>query len=1569
MANSNVLSLTFRSPQEKDQLDRSVKRIKNVNLIAIAPSREEHMAEAAANPQSYRDKLIYDGSFETLDEDLSFDAIPEYLDEDSDIDDDPDDPTPIILFSKEEKRRMREPWKNALIVKTFGKPVGYNFLYGSLKAQWKPAGKWDCIDLGYDFFLVRFQVHEDLSKVINGGPWFIGTNYLTIRPWEPNFKPENATFSHTVVWAQLPGLSAEYYDKISLQRIGNEIETLLRVDAHIAHHTRGQYGRVCVRIDLNKPLVKLLRLGKIRQKVVYEGIRGLCFACGRIGHRKEVCTFQSRPSATASVINLDLQNQANFNEDAEINVTGCHKPEASTSTEGAGGIQSASNNHVPNYTAEPRHIRENQFDEFVKVGRTNGTPAGAFNVKTQFKPAKQTVLKSTVTNSTSSHMDTGPKRDSISRSSAPSGKEIGASPKTTNEDFGTSGNVGQSNNPTKAFIPTETISSLMSWPCKLFSNAPASLEAALLTVKERIKNLESSSNFTSAPSISSILPKSSSDIRNERSSSSFTNSPAQPQFESPTSQQQQCDFIEGSLRAVIIKGGENTPDMEGEGSIQGLAQSSPNSQIHRSFFFSKLSASFEGRFDSYGRSMQYSKARVHYRRSKHRRDKGPYPTSEISSPSMAGTSPNLRYDGQDGDNPCYHQVLNIAGDGGDGLRMPDASVSLFGGQNDAVAQGNSGIVMLSWNCRGAAKMEFNRRMRNLKNQHSPSIMLILETKLSGQDARKAVAECGYPCSHVVDSDGKAGGLWLLWDDNEVCVDVVTSTFQAIHAIVQKRILNARLEGIHHSLSRNPSSFLTSLEKELTLEYVKVLKLEEDLWFMKSRSNWIVDGDRNSKFFHLSTIKHRNHNRIFCLRTSEEDWICDQQAIVDLIRNHFMHLFTSSLDFSYHDSFSNLGVGISESHDLSFLDNPPSDEEIHNALFGLKLFKAPGPDGLHPGFFQKMWDSVRSILCSDIHNTFSSASLLANWNECLITLIPKTKATETVQQFRPIGLCNATYKIISKIIVNKMKPALDDLISPCQASFVPGRNGIDNVLILQELVHSFSKRKGRVGDMVVKLDLEKAYDRLEWSFIREALTFFKFPPKFISLVMSCVSSSSISILVNGNKTDAFLPSRGIRQGDPISPYLFILCMEYLSIKLSNDMAEGKWKGSKAGKRGPTLSHMFFADDLVFVGKATLTNAQYLKDTLDFFCSRSGQMVNNAKSKILFSKNVDQITRDNISQSLGYQQTNELGKATLVSSVLASIPNYFMQVMWLPSSVHKEIDKISRNFLWGSVVDQRKIHLVDWDTICKPKSHGGLGIRSARNANTVAMSKLNWRIHTEKDKMWREVLVKKYNINDLRFAPSSSASPVLKNLSKGTPLFTSGIKWVPRNGLSIHFWTDHWVGKASLDSILFGPFDRNTSKILLMDVFQEGVLDFDTIGYHIPQELSMQILAVPMLNYHSDSDIFSWKEESNGIFSSSSAHKILTSKDCQVNDNWNWKWIWKTPTLPKIQMFLWLLAHGKIKTLEYLHHLSIVDNPTCMICRRQTESIDHVFRDCPHAVAVFNKLSHAFANSHNAMNFRH
>ena len=170
------------------------------------------------------------------------------------------------------------------------------------------------------------------------------------------------------------------------------------------------------------------------------------------------------------------------------------------------------------------------------------------------------------------------------------------------------------------------------------------------------------------------------------------------------------------------------------------------------------------------------------------------------------------------------------------------------------------------------------------------------------------------------------------------------------------------------------------------------------------------------------------------------------------------------------------------------------------------------------------------MIEEVKQIFRSGKVPEHLNKTLITLIPKIQGPKTLGNYRPISLCNTVYKVVTKIIVARLRPFLDKIISPLQTAFVPGRKGIDNVIIAQEIIHSLGKKKGKTGYIALKIDLEKAYDKLEWGFIRSMLIRINLPTQLIDVIMSCVSTVSTSILFNGEVLDLILPSRGIRQGD-------------------------------------------------------------------------------------------------------------------------------------------------------------------------------------------------------------------------------------------------------------------------------------------------------------------------------------------------------------------------------------------------------------------------------------------------------
>ena len=280
--------------------------------------------------------------------------------------------------------------------------------------------------------------------------------------------------------------------------------------------------------------------------------------------------------------------------------------------------------------------------------------------------------------------------------------------------------------------------------------------------------------------------------------------------------------------------------------------------------------------------------------------------------------------------------------------------------------------------------------------------------------------------------------------------------------------------------------------------------------------------------------------------------------------------------------------------------------------------------------------------AEVRKAFTECKIPKYLNRKNVVLIPKMAGPNSLGNYRLISLYNSVYEIVTKTLVTRIRPYLDKLVSPFQFAFVPRRRSVDNFIVVQEIIHTLSNKKGRVGYMAIKVNLEKVYDKIEWSFIREVLINANLSQNVISLIMSRVSSVSTSILFNGGNMEPILPSRGIRQGDLLLPYLFILCMEALGYLIKEKCKDKSWTPVKISNNGVAFSHLFFADDLVLFAKVDHFNCLMIRDVLDNFCARFGQPISESKSRVLFSPNVDVDTRESLCDILGFHSTPNLGK---------------------------------------------------------------------------------------------------------------------------------------------------------------------------------------------------------------------------------------------------------------------------------------------------------------------------------------
>lgn len=349
-----------------------------------------------------------------------------------------------------------------------------------------------------------------------------------------------------------------------------------------------------------------------------------------------------------------------------------------------------------------------------------------------------------------------------------------------------------------------------------------------------------------------------------------------------------------------------------------------------------------------------------------------------------------------------------------------------------------------------------------------------------------------------------------------------------------------------------------LKKDLWHEYTTILKHEETeaRRYQQSRAKWLELGDRNTRFFHQTTlIKHRN-NKIEALMDDSGVWVHEESAIQNLLVSYYQTLFASSGPRSS-NLFTHHSYGHLSESDTGLLGNQVSYEEVRMALFSMANFKAPGPDGFHP-LFKSKWDILDHSVVQFVKEVFSHPISISIVNQTLLTLNPKGVSPSKASDFHPIALCNVIYKIVTKVIANRIKCLLPKVISPNQNSFIAGRSTLDNSIILQEVIHSMNAMTGKKGMMIIKLDLEKAYDRMKWDLVEQSLNLLAFPPNLIVVIRACMNTVNMSINWCGRPTQNFSPSRGLRQGDPLYSYLFVIAMEKLSHLILDAVSAGSWK---------------------------------------------------------------------------------------------------------------------------------------------------------------------------------------------------------------------------------------------------------------------------------------------------------------------------------------------------------------------------------------------------------------------------
>ena len=574
----------------------------------------------------------------------------------------------------------------------------------------------------------------------------------------------------------------------------------------------------------------------------------------------------------------------------------------------------------------------------------------------------------------------------------------------------------------------------------------------------------------------------------------------------------------------------------------------------------------------------------------------------------------------------------------------------------------------------------------------------------------------------------------------------TKEFAGIHGKITD--WECILDRVQSDLQATPmDDDLHQREQDAINQVKKWRKIENKALQQKARMNWMDNGDENTAYFHATIKERRASNTIYELQDAEGKWHSNTDTIHSEVSQYFQ-----KLQGTEHSNLQMIDINTMrhgpqlDSVDSQFLIQDVSEDEIKEALFRMDDNKAPGVDGFNALFFKRTWDIIKQDLIYAIQEFFNNNILFHPFNCTSLTLIPKSTNAKKVEDYRPIACCTVVYKIISRILAGRIHNVIAKVIDTAQSGFIPGRHMSDNILLAAELIKGYS-RNNNSSRCMIKMDLRKAYDSISWVFLFSVMEEMGFPPRFMDWVKPCVSTVSFSPLVNGTLLKPFPAKKGLRQGDPISPYLFAIAMEYLS-RIMHKLKDNPGFHYHPRCRKVNITHLLFADDLLLFCRADLSSVCNVMRSFECFSRASGLRANTRKSNI-FMAGVDQHHKDQIKQSLQMDEgilpfrylgvplhskklnarecrplvdkivgrincwssrlLSYAGRLQLVRSVIGGVKNFWAQIFCIPKKLIKMIEGIYRTFIWTGKDGVSKKVAAAWSKVVLPYSKGVLNLK--------------------------------------------------------------------------------------------------------------------------------------------------------------------------------------------------------------------------------------------------------------------